>query len=156
MCRKVCFYSGNLDPTISMDWCVHEFAVFCPKSQHFSPHSVAPHPSFHSLICPSILMLGRFPNNFYWMNASRMAKLYGPFSWRQRCGWWWRQNRPFSTIYAHTCGQYFVFCYAKYSWYIWKATMQTKWTKTLHLEFIFEKLYIWAEGVCCVDACLAA
>lgn len=46
-----------------------------------------PYPSFHRHICPSILMLGRFPQTiFYWMNALKMAKLYGPFSWR------WRQR----------------------------------------------------------------
>lgn len=76
--------------------------LFSSQFQHSSCHFYRSLP-LGIIRTPSILMLGEFPNNFYWINALKMAKLYGPFSWRR----WWQQNKPFSTSY-HTCGRYFV------------------------------------------------
>lgn len=87
------FLRWNAGPSdISMDGCV-SLQYFARNLNISHPTSLLlsrplfPYPSFHRHICPSILMLGRFPQTiFYWMNAMKMAKLYGPFSWR------WRQR----------------------------------------------------------------
>lgn len=156
------FLRWNAGPSdISMDGCVSlQYFARNLNISHPTPLSLSlfPYPSFHRHICPSILMLGRFPQTiFYWMNALKMAKLYGPFSWR------WRQREMLmmtakSTIFYVYSYLRAIFCILLCEIFMVHLKSNNANEMNINIAFgiyILRNYTFWAVCVC-VDACLAA